>query len=65
MFVQQAVSAASEIRQILETQDERCHSFLLELQGIHVPTHRISRNVLPDLRNTALRHINKIAGLKM
>jgi len=54
----------SGMRQILETHWERCHSFLLILPGIHVTTHGIGRNVLPHLGNLALRHIDKVAGLK-
>ena len=38
-----------KIGQMLETQSERCHSFLSELQRIHVPAHGISRNEFSNL----------------
>ena len=40
--------ALRETRQIVETQSERCHSFLLVLQWVHVPTHRVGRYILAN-----------------
>ncbi len=35
--------------QMLEREGERCHSFPLELHGVHVPTHGVRRDILSNL----------------